>query len=157
LIPNPTAKIAIALLPSGPAGRASTLGGQSLAVSTYSHHPREAAALVKYLTSHDEQLTLWKKHAMLPTRREFYANPEYLRDRPGIAQLWKDVGSVAVARPSTVSGQHYDEVSRAYFSSVHSILAGEQDADRAMAELQAKLEKITAGKPVPPPGGSTIP
>lgn len=157
LIPNPTAKIAIALLPSGPAGRASTLGGQSLAVSTYSHHPGEAAALVKYLTSHDEQLTLWKKHAMLPTRREFYANPEYLQDRPGIAQLWKDVGSVAVARPSTVSGQHYDEVSRAYFSSVHSILAGEQDADKAMAELQAKLEKITAGKPVPPSGGSTIP
>jgi hypothetical protein len=26
-----------------------------------------------------------------------------------------------------------------------------------MAELQAKLEKITAGKPVPPSGGSTIP
>jgi trehalose/maltose transport system substrate-binding protein len=94
---------------------------------------------------------------MLPTRREFYANPEYLQDRPGIAQLWKDVGSVAVARPSTVSGQRYDEVSRAYFSSVHSILAGEQDADKALAELQAKLEKIIAGKPVPPPGGSTIP
>jgi hypothetical protein len=40
---------------------------------------------------------------------------------------------------------------------VHSILAGEKDADKAMAELQAKLEKITAGKPVPPSGGSTIP
>jgi trehalose/maltose transport system substrate-binding protein len=157
LISNPKAKIAIALLPGGPAGRASALGGQSLAVSKYSHHPREAAALVKYLTSHDEQLVMWKKHAMLPTRREFYANSEYLQDRPGIAQLWKDVGSVAVARPSTVAGQHYDEVSRAYFSSVHSILAGEQDADNAMSELQAKLEKITAGKPVPPPGGGTIP
>jgi trehalose/maltose transport system substrate-binding protein len=157
LIPNPKAMIAIALLPSGPAGRASTLGGQSLAISKYSHHPQEAAALVRYLTSHDEQLNLWKKHAMLPTRREFYARPEYLQDRPGIAQLWRELGSVAVARPSTASGQHYDEVSRAYFSSVHSILAGERDAENAMSELEADLERITGGKPVPPRGGGAVP
>jgi trehalose/maltose transport system substrate-binding protein len=149
--------IAIALLPSGPAGRASTLGGQSLAISKYSHHPQEAAALVRYLTSHDEQLNLWKKHAMLPTRREFYARPEYLQDRPGIAQLWRELGSVAVARPSTASGQHYDEVSRAYFSSVHSILAGEQNAEKAMSELEANLERITGGQPVLPRGGGAVP
>ena len=151
LLPNSKAIIATGLLPGGSAGRASTLGGQSLAVSRYSKHPREAAELIRYLTSHDEQLTLWKKHGMLPTRREFYATPEYMQDRPEVAQLWKELGSVAVARPSTVSGMHYDEVSRAYFSSVHSILAGEQDASRAMSELQAKLESITGGKPGPPP------
>lgn len=156
LVPNQNIVIAIALLPAGPAGRASALGGQSLAISKYSHHPQEAAALVRYLTSHDEQLTLWKKHAMLPTRREFYAGPEYLQDRPAIAQLWSALTSVTVARPSTVSGQHYDEVSRAYFSSVHSILAGEQDADKAMSALQAKLEQITGGKPGPPPGGGAV-
>ena len=156
LVPNPKAMIAIALLPSGPAGRASTLGGQSLAISKYSHHPQEAAALVRYLTSHDEQLTLWKKHAMLPTRREFYASPEYLQDRPGIAQLWRDLGSVAVARPSTVSGQYYEEVSKAYFSSVHSILAGERDAENAMSELEANLERVTGGKPGPTPGGGAL-
>jgi len=156
LIPNSKAMIAIALLPGGSAGRASALGGQSLAISKYSKHPREAVELIRYLTSHDEQLALWKKHAMLPTRREFYASPEYLQDRPGIAQLWKELGSVAVARPSTVSGTHYDQVSRAYFSSVHSILAGEQDASEAMSELQAKLESITGGKPGPPPGAGAV-
>lgn len=154
LVPNPKATIVIALLPGGPAGRASTLGGQSLAISKYSRHPQEAAALIRYLTSHDEQLTLWKKHAMLPTRREFYSSPEYLQDRPGIAQLWKDLGSVAVARPSTVTGQHYDEVSRAYFATVHSILAGETEPEKALSDLQAKLEKITGGKPGPPPSGA---
>jgi len=149
---NTKSATAIALLPGGRAGKASTLGGQSLAISRYSQHPREAAELVRYLTSHDEQLALWKKHAMLPTRREFYSSPEYLQDRPGIAQLWKQLGSVTVARPSTVSGPYYDDVSRAYFSAVHSILAGEQDAGRAMSALQAKLESITGGKPGPPPG-----
>lgn len=147
LTPDSKGTIAIALLPGGRAGRASTLGGQSLAISRYSKHPREAAELIRYLTSHDEQLALWKQHAMLPTRREFYAGPEYLQDRPGIAQLWKELGSVTVARPSTVSGARYDEVSRAYFSAVHSILTGEADATKAISELASKLETITGGKP----------
>jgi trehalose/maltose transport system substrate-binding protein len=146
LVPNSSAVIGITLLPAGPAGRASTLGGQSLAISKYSRHPQEAAALIRYLTSHDEQLTLWKKHAMLPTRREFYADPTYLQDRPGIAQLLKDVGRVAVSRPSTVTAQHYDEVSRAYSSAVHAVLAGELEPEKAMADLEKKLEKITGSK-----------
>jgi trehalose/maltose transport system substrate-binding protein len=154
--PASDAMIAIALLPGGRARRASTLGGQSLAISKYSKHPREAAELVRYLTSHDEQLTLWKKHAMLPTRREFYASSEYLQDRPGIAQLWKELGSVTVARPSTISGSHYDEVSKAYFSSVHSILTGEKDASKTISELETKLESITGGTPGPPPGAGAI-
>jgi trehalose/maltose transport system substrate-binding protein len=156
LVPNSKIVVAIALLPGGPAGRASTLGGQSLAISKYSKHGREAAELIRYLTSHDEQLTLWKKHAMLPTRSDFYASPEYFQDRPGTAQLWKELGSVTVARPSTVTGTHYDEVSRAYFLSVHSILAGEQDASKAISELETKLENITGGKPGPPPGRGAV-
>jgi trehalose/maltose transport system substrate-binding protein len=155
LLPNPNAKIGVALVPSGPAGRAATIGGQSLSVSKYSKHPAEAVAFVRYLTSHDEQLTLWKKHAMMPTRREFYDDPRYLQDRPGTAQLWKDLGSVAVARPSTVAGSHYDEVSRAYSSAVHAILAGEVDAEKSLSDLQNKLETITGKRSNPPPAGAT--
>jgi trehalose/maltose transport system substrate-binding protein len=153
LIPNPSATIGVSLLPAGPAGRSSTIGGQSLAISKYSKHPQEAAALIRYLTGHDEQLTLWKKHAMMPTRSEFYANPEYLQERPGVAQLWKELGGVAVARPSTVSGAHYDEVSRAYSSTVHAILAGDLPAEKGLADLEAKLRTITERKSSPPPAG----
>jgi len=151
LLPNPQEMIGITLLPAGPAGRASTLGGQSLSVSKYSKHPEDAVALLRYLTSHDEQLILWEKHAMMPTRREFYSNPDYLQHRPGIAQLWKDLSTVAVARPSTVSGEHYDEVSRLYFSAVHAILAGEVEPEKSLADLQHKLEMITGKKPGSPP------
>jgi len=155
LLPNPNATIGVALVPSGSAGRAATLGGQSLSVSKYSKHPSEAVAFVRYLTRHDEQLTLWKKHAMMPTRREFYDDPKYLRDRPGTAQLWKDLGSIAVARPSTVAGSHYDEVSRAYFSAVHAILVGEVDAGKSLSDLQQKLETIMGKKPNVSPDAST--
>jgi trehalose/maltose transport system substrate-binding protein len=147
LLPNSTARFAIALMPAGPARRASTLGGQSLAISKYSVHPKEAAALIRYLTSHDEQLTLWKEHAMLPTRREFFTDPQYMHDRPSVAELWKQLQNTAVTRPSTVAGSHYDEVSRAYFSAVHAVLAGEVDAEKAMSDLQAKLETIMGRKP----------
>ncbi len=146
ILPDSTAKVAIALMPAGPVRRASTLGGQSLAISKYSQHPKESAALIGYLASHDEQLTLWKKHAMLPTRREFFANPEYMQDRPEIANLWKEVDNIAVARPSTVAGSHYDEVSRAYFSAVHAVLAGEEQTQKALTDLQAKLETMTGRK-----------
>jgi len=98
------------------------------------------------LTGHEEQLTLWKRHAMLPTRREFYATPEYLQERHGMAQLWKELGNVTVARPSTVAGEHYDEVSRTYSSAVYSVLAGKQDPEKAMADLQTKLEMILGNK-----------
>jgi trehalose/maltose transport system substrate-binding protein len=143
LLPASSATFAVGLMPAGPAGRASTLGGQSLAISKYSEHPQEAAALIRYLTSHDEQLTLWKKHAMLPTRREFFVDPRYMQDRPRVAELWKELQSTAVARPSTVTGSHYDEVSRAYFSAVHAVLTGEVDPEKAMSDLQSKLETIT--------------
>jgi trehalose/maltose transport system substrate-binding protein len=154
MLPNPNAEIGVGLIPAGPAGRAATIGGQSLSVSKYSKHPAQAVAFVRYLTSHDEQFTLWKKHAMMPTRREFYDDPEYLRDRPGTAQLWKDLGDIAVARPSTVAGSHYDEVSRAYFTALHAILAGEVDAEKSLADLQGKLETITGKKSNPPSAGA---
>ncbi len=65
--------------------------------------------------------------------------------------MWKDLETVTVPRPSTVSGVHYDDVSRAYASSVHTILSGQVEAEKAMSDLETKLEKITGGKPGPPP------
>ena len=154
MLPNPNEMIGITLLPAGPAGRASAIGGQSLAVSRYSKHPQEAAAMVRYLTSHDEQQKLWERHAMMPTRREFYDDPKYLQHRPGVAQLWKDLGSIAVARPSTVAGPHYDEVSRAYSATMHAILADNADPEKSLADLQRKLETITGRKSNPPQAGA---
>jgi trehalose/maltose transport system substrate-binding protein len=64
----------------------------------------------------------------------------------------------ATTRPSTITGRHYAEVSRAYYSAVHSVLTGEMTAEKAMADLEVELVKLTGfkiGKPVQrtkPPG-----
>jgi len=143
-------KFSTALLPSGGSGHASALGGQSLSVSKYSAHPREAAELVRYLTRREIQMWLWEKGAMLPALSEFYQDPKYLAARPELQRLRDIVSEGATARPSTISGKHYEEVSRAYYSAVHSVLTGEAPAERAMADLEAALVKITGfktGKP----------
>jgi trehalose/maltose transport system substrate-binding protein len=60
----------------------------------------------------------------------------------------KDIFTIgAVARPSTVTGKHYGEVSKAYFSAVHSILTGEKNAQKAVPELESELERITGFPP----------
>jgi len=143
-------KFSSSLLPGGGDRSASVLGGQSLGVSKYSEHPREAIELVRYLTSRDTQLELWREESMLPAIREFYEDPKYLAVRPDLRNLKPLFEGGTVARPSTVTGVHYDEVSRAYFTAVHSVLTGEMTAEQAMANLESELVRITGfktGKP----------
>jgi trehalose/maltose transport system substrate-binding protein len=146
-------KFNTALLPSGGAGHASALGGQSLAVSKYSEHPKEAAELVRYLTKREIQMWLWQKGSMLPALSEFYQDPKYLASRPELQRLKDIIREGATARPSTISGKHYEEVSRAYYSAVHSALTGEMAPEEAMANLEAELVKITGFKPGKPKQG----
>jgi len=140
-------KFAATRLPSGGAGQVSVVGGQSLAVSKYSAHPREAAELVRYLTSLSIQLDAWNNSAMMPTRSAFYEDPQYLHARPALEQLKGLFTSGTIPRPSKIAGKHYDQVSRAYFSAVHSILTGDVPAEKALADLESELVRMTGFKP----------
>ena len=77
-------KVGVAVLPQGEgegARHAAALGGQQLAVSKYSANPKEAADLVRYLTSAAEQ----KRRALAgfnPTRKSLYSDAELLQSNP---------------------------------------------------------------------------
>ncbi|MCA9916042.1 MAG: ABC transporter substrate-binding protein, partial [Anaerolineae bacterium] len=71
---------------------------------------------------------------------------------PGIAALYEDpdiqelmpfatldVVAGVTPRPSYSTGALYNEVSTLYFSAVHSVLTGEEDADVAMELLELEL------------------
>jgi len=144
-------KFGITELPSGGTGHVSVLGGQSIAVSKYSAHPREAAELIRYLMSRDVQMWHWQQSSVLPVLTEFYEDPQSLASRPGLDRMKDIITGGAMTRPSTITGRHYAEVSRAYYSAVHSVLAGEVPAEKAMADLESELVKITGfktGKPM---------
>jgi trehalose/maltose transport system substrate-binding protein len=58
--------------------------------------------------------------------------------------------SGVVARPSTVAGEKYEEVSRTYIQAVRSVLLGQSRAPEAAASLEQELVRITGFKPGPP-------
>jgi trehalose/maltose transport system substrate-binding protein len=131
------------LLPAGPHGRAQSMGGFHLAVSQYSKYPREAAKLVRYLTSAPVESRRALARGYLPTIPRLYQDPAVAHALPYVETL-RNVGAAAwIARPSTVSGTKYGEVSRAYYESVHEILRHPNDAESGLNALEQQLMAIT--------------
>jgi trehalose/maltose transport system substrate-binding protein len=127
-------------IPGGPGGWAGTLGGSGLAVSARSTHRKEAVELVRFLIReqvHSEEVAAPNP----PLRPEVY-------DRPSLADSPNSSG--IVSRPSSVTGYKYEQVAKAYIGAVHAVLAGEQGAPEAAAELEKQLIDITGFTPGPP-------
>jgi len=145
---SPT-QFGVTSMPGGKAGRAGTLGGNGLAVSQSSAHPREALELIRFLQRRDAQLMRASDHSEPPQEAELYELPTMFELYPQLAELRKR-GSRVVARPSVVAGQKYEEVSTAYIRAVHSVLASEKIPSVAAADLEKELVEITGFRPGPP-------
>lgn len=135
---------AVAPLPAGASGHgAATLGGWQIAVSKYTDTPEAAAAVAIFMTSYNQQ----KQRAIVggysPSIAALYEDSELLESAPFIGGLY-DVFANTVARPSTITAPHYDEVSTLYYSAIHSILTGEEDAAVALELLELDLNDILA-------------
>ena len=106
-------------------------------VSRYSEHPKEAAALVEFLTGPKEQKIRAIEGSYLPTLGQLYSDPEILQSNPyfeGFEAVYKDL----VTRPSTQIGAKYDQVSSIYSRAVYDILKGEP----AEARLEGAEQEI---------------
>lgn len=80
---------------------------------------------------------------------EFYELPAMLDPYPQLAKF-KQRGAGLVARPSLVSGEKYEQVSRAYIGALRSVLTGEKISSVAAADLEKRLVDITGFSPGPP-------
>ena len=138
------------VLPTGAANNAATLGGWQLMVSKYSEHPDVAAEFVQHIAGRNGQKARAIANSMLPTIGQLYSDAEVLEAQPFMASLF-DVFNNAVARPSTVTGELYNEVSAAYFNAVHSVLTGEAVAEDALLDLEEELVDITGFSTGAPP------
>jgi trehalose/maltose transport system substrate-binding protein len=132
----------IAPLPAGRTGSAATFGGQGYGVSRYSLHPREAAMLVRFLTSRNEQAKRCRMYSGPPTIPELYKDPEILARNPYFSTILNGFRRGTAMRPSTVAGKTYPEVSRDYFEAVHAVLIHNKPASQAASELQRQLAQI---------------
>lgn len=137
-------KVGVSALPFGASGHgAATLGGWQLAVSKYSESPDAAAAFAVYMTSAAEQKRRAIEGSLNPTIMSLYEDEEVCEASPFMCELY-DVFINAVARPSTITAEKYNEVSTLYFAAVHDILTGEADAEEALLLLELDLEELLA-------------
>ena len=140
-------KVGITVLPQGEgegARHASALGGQHLAVSRYSAHPKEATDLVLYLTAAQEQKRRALEGSFNPTLRSLYEDAELLKANPFYRDFLPIVDS-AVARPSTVTGRRYNQVSSTFVRTVHGTLSGQGAAAASLVDLGKALERLGRG------------
>jgi trehalose/maltose transport system substrate-binding protein len=120
------------------------LGGWQLAVSKYSPNAELAVDLVKHLTSPDEQKRRAIKGSYNPTIATLYQDEEVLEASPFFGELY-DTFTNAVARPSQVTGDKYNQVSSEFFNAVHAVLSGKTDAASSLAALERSLDRLSRG------------
>jgi trehalose/maltose transport system substrate-binding protein len=131
-------------MPGGVAGSAGTLGGSGLAVAQHSPHVPEAIRLVQFLIRAQIQSNLAEDRAFVDTPQVPVDSGSSGSGKPG------QNTSGVVNRPSSVVGNKYEDVSRAYISAVHSVLTGEKGAPEAAADLEKELARMTGFKTGPP-------
>ncbi|HEY4162504.1 MAG TPA: ABC transporter substrate-binding protein [Dongiaceae bacterium] len=137
-------KVGEAPLPHGDgANSVGVLGGQSLAVSRYSKHPQEAVDLILYLAGKDEEKRRWKKGAFNPTLKPLYEDPD-LKNDPMVA-VFSQVLNNVVARPSTITGRRYNQVSSDFVQAVHAALSGQGSGADNLAKLNDTLTQLSRG------------
>lgn len=131
---------AVAPLPAGDSGTgAATLGGWHIGVSRYSANPAAAAAFATYMTSAENQKFYSIDTSSPPAVASLYEDTDIQEAMPFASP---DVVAVTTARPSTVTADAYNAVSTLYFTAVHSILTGAEDADLALELLELDLQSL---------------
>lgn len=132
-----TGKFDVTALPKGGNNgkSAACLGGWQLMVSAYSKVPNASADLVRYLTSAEVQ----KKHAielgLLPTLPDLYNDPDLQQKIPWFKNA-SDILVSTVARPSTVTGAAYNQLSQGVFENVNKILNGQESAEDGVLQIE---------------------
>src|SRR5262245_17163945 len=121
--PAGTTRYGVTSVPGGRVGRASTLGGNGLAVARASTHAREAIELIRFLRQRDAERARESAQSPAPERLELQELPAVLTPFFRVADSAHPAATV-VARPSVVAGPHYEDVTRSYIRHVRSVLTG---------------------------------
>jgi len=136
-------KFAATVVPKGGADgkNAACLGGWQLMVSAYSKNADAAADLARFLCSAEIQKRRAVDLSELPTRPEVYKDPDVLAKNPWFANA-VDILNNAIARPSTVTGADYNQVSTVFFQSVNKVLTGGESSQQAVSDVERVAKRI---------------
>ncbi len=119
------------------AGKAAILGGHNLVISVYSENPGGALKLTDFLTSEEEQVTMFSDYSLAPTIAAAYDNPKVQKAFDFATELKK---SVAQARSRPVSPV-YPQISQAIYKNVNEALAGRASPEEALKNAQTQMQQ----------------
>ncbi|SFP02132.1 multiple sugar transport system substrate-binding protein [Amycolatopsis arida] len=134
-------KFGVTVLPGAGGPGVSTLGGNNLAVSTFSTKQATARDFIAYLTSVDTQREHAKGSAYPMTRAAIYADPVLREKYPYLEVLEQSIRS-ARPRPELV---RYGDATAAIQDSVYAAQRDEVPVEQALATLQGRLAEIAQG------------
>jgi trehalose/maltose transport system substrate-binding protein len=130
-------KVGVVPLPKGDGEHAvhtGTLGGQSLAVSKYSAHPKEAVDLVLYLAGAEEEKRRAIKGAFNPSLKSVYNEPELKND--AFFSTFSTILTSVATRPAAVTGKGYNQFSSQFVRAVHATLQGQSNAEDNLSSIR---------------------
>jgi multiple sugar transport system substrate-binding protein len=130
-------QLRVAPLPSGPAGRATVLGGGYLGIPRTAPHPEEAALLIDFLLSERVQRKLTRELGWFPVRE---AGWEELNkdDRYDFSGYLEMRGSLR-ARPGV---PYYEELSRIWQQGFSDLLFEDKFPEDVAAFVQTRLQHL---------------
>ena len=136
-------KFNVTVLPKGGDNgkNAACLGGWQLMISAYSKVPDASADLIRYLSSAELQKKRAIAFSVLPTRPALYSDSDVLAKNP-FFKIMLNVFNNAVARPSTVTGADYNQLSTAFFQNVNKVLTGDESAKEAVSQVENVAKRI---------------
>ena len=138
-------KFSVSVLPKGEeSGRnAACLAGSQLMISGYSKNPDVAADLVRCLCSAEAQKKKAIELGQLPTRPALFSDPDLLEKHKWFGNALEALNNM-VARPSTVTGTNYNQISGVVFENVNRLLSGGQSARDTAAQIEIIAKKVLA-------------
>ncbi|MFC4858154.1 ABC transporter substrate-binding protein [Actinophytocola glycyrrhizae] len=133
-------KFEVAPLPGKDSPGVSTLGGHNFAISAFAENKATALDFIKFFNSEEAQKSNVLATSQAPTRTSLYDDAELLEQFPYLSTLKESILN-AVPRPQAVK---YGDVTAAMQEAAYGAMTGETSTDDALAELQTKLESLTA-------------
>jgi multiple sugar transport system substrate-binding protein len=118
------------------AGKAAILGGHNNVISVFTDNQGAALKLVDFLSSEEEQITMFRDYSLAPVVAAAYDDPDVQKKYDFATQLKE---SVAQARSRPVSPV-YPQISQAIYKNVNEALAGRVSPEEALKNAQSQMQ-----------------
>jgi ABC-type glycerol-3-phosphate transport system substrate-binding protein len=116
----------------------SCLGGQSLALSTHSLYPEQAARFMAFLVDQPQQLQHARQGILPPALEKVYQDPDLLAEKP----IFRDLHAALSNTRGRPQSPAYLALSETIYTEVHKMLQAEQDAATTATHIQHQLETL---------------